>query len=39
MGFENSLKTLGIDYIDLYLMHWPQATDPSSWYTYGKQVL
>lgn len=22
-GFENSLKTLGTDYIDLYLMHWP----------------
>ncbi|EJD49731.1 aado/keto reductase [Auricularia subglabra TFB-10046 SS5] len=24
-GFEASLKALDIDYIDLYLMHWPQA--------------
>ncbi|EIN03934.1 Aldo/keto reductase [Punctularia strigosozonata HHB-11173 SS5] len=25
-GFETSLKNLDCDYIDLYLMHWPQAT-------------
>lgn len=24
-GFERSLKLLDIEYIDLYLMHWPQA--------------
>ncbi|QRV84038.1 aldo/keto reductase family protein [Ceratobasidium sp. AG-Ba] len=24
-GFEGSLKALDIDYIDLYLMHWPMA--------------
>ncbi|ESK91347.1 aado keto reductase [Moniliophthora roreri MCA 2997] len=24
-AFEESLKNLGLDYIDLYLMHWPQA--------------
>ncbi|EJD49751.1 Aldo/keto reductase [Auricularia subglabra TFB-10046 SS5] len=24
-GFEASLKALNVDYIDLYLMHWPQA--------------
>jgi aryl-alcohol dehydrogenase-like predicted oxidoreductase len=24
-AFEASLKALGTDYIDLYLMHWPQA--------------
>ncbi|KZV92279.1 Aldo/keto reductase, partial [Exidia glandulosa HHB12029] len=26
-GFEASLKALNIDYIDLYLMHWPQGHD------------
>ncbi|KAG8967537.1 hypothetical protein FRC03_009790 [Tulasnella sp. 419] len=26
-GFEESLRNLGVDYIDLYLMHWPQASD------------
>jgi len=24
-AFERSLKTLGLDYVDLYLMHWPGA--------------
>ena len=24
-AFEKSLEALNIDYIDLYLMHWPQA--------------
>ncbi|KAH8108096.1 aldo/keto reductase [Cristinia sonorae] len=27
-GLDLSLKQLGVDYIDLYLMHWPQARDP-----------
>ncbi|KZT51032.1 putative GCY1-galactose-induced protein of aldo/keto reductase family [Calocera cornea HHB12733] len=26
-GFENSIKNLGIGYVDLYLMHWPCAAD------------
>jgi len=29
-GFETSLKALGVGYIDLYLVHWPQATDPET---------
>ncbi|OBZ69929.1 Glycerol 2-dehydrogenase (NADP(+)) [Grifola frondosa] len=24
-SFEESLKNLGVDYVDLYLMHWPHA--------------
>lgn len=24
-SFEESLAKLGVDYVDLYLMHWPQA--------------
>ncbi|KAG7529027.1 hypothetical protein FFLO_05820 [Filobasidium floriforme] len=33
-GFERNLKALDIEYIDLYLMHWPQAVDPDT----GKTV-
>ena len=38
--FNKSLKALGLDYIDLYLMHWPLAEDPQSkdellWSDYG----
>ncbi|PVF95249.1 putative GCY1-galactose-induced protein of aldo/keto reductase family [Serendipita vermifera] len=29
-GFERSRKALGVEYIDLYLMHWPQAEDPET---------
>ncbi|KAH8108095.1 Aldo/keto reductase [Cristinia sonorae] len=29
-GLEISLKQLGVDYVDLYLMHWPQARDPNT---------
>jgi len=28
-GITASLKNLGVDYIDLYLMHWPSSTDPA----------
>ncbi|KAJ9098853.1 hypothetical protein QFC20_005860 [Naganishia adeliensis] len=29
-GFNESLKALGIGYIDLYLMHWPQGNNPKT---------
>jgi len=28
-GIDTSLKSLGLDYVDLYLMHWPSSTDPT----------
>ncbi|PKS06722.1 hypothetical protein jhhlp_006796 [Lomentospora prolificans] len=28
-GIDTSLKNLGLDYVDLYLMHWPSSTDPT----------
>ena len=27
-GIASSLKSLGTDYVDLYLMHWPSSSDP-----------
>jgi methylglyoxal/glyoxal reductase len=27
-GFAESLKKLGFDYVDLYLIHWPRANSP-----------
>ncbi|KZT24927.1 Aldo/keto reductase [Neolentinus lepideus HHB14362 ss-1] len=29
-AFEGSLTALNVDYVDLYLMHWPQATSDDS---------
>lgn len=28
-ALEDSLKNLGTDYVDLYLMHWPCSSDPA----------
>lgn len=28
-GITSSLRSLGVDYIDLYLIHWPSSTDPN----------
>lgn len=28
-GLETSLKNLGLDYLDLFLMHWPLAMNPN----------
>ncbi|KAG8828437.1 hypothetical protein FRC19_006535 [Serendipita sp. 401] len=29
-ALDRSLNALGLEYIDLYLMHWPQADDPQT---------
>ena len=29
-GIDSSLRDLGTDYVDLYLMHWPCSTDPDN---------
>ena len=28
-AIDASLKNLGVEYVDLYLVHWPSSTDPN----------
>jgi diketogulonate reductase-like aldo/keto reductase len=30
-AFSTSLKKLGLDYVDIYLVHWPRGMQPSVW--------
>lgn len=29
-AFEDSMKRLGLDYVDMYLLHWPKSLDPAT---------
>lgn len=33
-GLDKSLKSLGLDYVDLFLMHWPVPMNPKGAYMY-----
>lgn len=33
LNLDMSLKSLGLDYVDLYLMHWPVAMNPNGKFT------
>lgn len=37
-AIDKSLKNLGLEYVDLYLMHWPMKTRNDSWKAMGKLV-
>src|SRR5665213_3010962 len=30
-AFETSLSKLGLEYVDIYLVHWPRGMEPSVW--------
>ncbi|OBA19409.1 putative aldo-keto reductase [Metschnikowia bicuspidata var. bicuspidata NRRL YB-4993] len=33
-AFEDSLSRLGLDYVDMYLLHWPKSLDPATEFPY-----
>lgn len=37
-AFDRSLELLNVDYIDMYLMHWPMATKPNEPYVADESI-